>query len=280
MAFLLAGWAALFYGVADFCGGFAARKAPLLPTLILGQLVGGLVALAALLTVAGGQPVPRDLLWGALAGLTGTLGMFTLYGGLARSIVAIVSPTSAMVGTVLPVLFGLCLGERPQAMAVTGSLLCLPAILLLTWEGGDARHDRQESRAALGYGVLAGLGFGCFFICISRAHAGSGVWPLLGARTASFTACLIALRVTGREFRLTRASLLPAVLSGSTDMAANVMYLVATQKGMLSLVTVITSLYPAPTVILARIFMHQKLPPVRLAGLALALTGVGLISFR
>jgi uncharacterized membrane protein len=280
MAFLLAGWAALFYGFADFCGGFAARRSALLPTLVLGQLVGGLVALTASLTLIHGHPTARDLWWGVAAGLTGTFGMFTLYGGLARSVVAIVSPTSAMVSTLLPVALGLFLGERPQATAIVGALLCLPAILLLTWEGEGARHGRQENRTALAYGVSSGLGFACFFICVSRAQPGTGLWPLLAARGASLTACVIGMLVTRQRFRAAKGGLLPAVLSGSTDMAANVMYLVATQTGMLSLVTVITALYPAPTVLLARIFMHQKLPPVRLAGLALAITGVALISVR
>lgn len=280
MAFVLAAWAALFYGVADFCGGFAARRSALLPTLVVGQFMGGLVALAALATLVKGQPVPQDLLWGVLAGLTGTFGMFMLYGGLARSIVAIVSPTSAMVGTLLPVAFGLFLGERPQATAIAGALLCLPAILLLTWEGEGARHDRQENRTALGYGIASGLGFGCFFILVSRAHPGSGVWPLLAARAASLTACIVIMFITRQKFRAAKGGLVPALISGGTDMAANVMFLLATQTGMLSLVTVITALYPAPTVLLARVFMHQKLPPARLAGLALAITGVALISVR
>ena len=128
--------------------------------------------------------------------------------------------------------------------------------------------------------MASGLGFACFFICVSRAQPGTGLWPLLAARGASLAACVIGMLVTRQRFRAAKGGLLPAVLSGSTDMAANVMYLVATQTGMLSLVTVITALYPAPTVLLARIFMHQKLPPVRLAGLALALTGVALISVR
>lgn len=280
MAFLLAGWAALFYGFADFCGGFAARRSALLPTLVVGQLVGGLVALVASLFLIHGHPAARDLLWGVGAGLTGTFGIFMLYGGLARSVVAIVSPTSAMVSTLMPVAFGLFLGERPQATAVAGALLCLPAILLLTWEGEGARHDPQENRTALGYGVSSGLGFGCFFICVSRAHDASGTWPMLAARVASLAACAIAMLATRQRFRAARGGLLPAVLSGSTDMAANILFLLATRTGMLSLVTVITALYPAPTVILARFFMHQKLPPARLAGLALAITGVALISVR
>jgi drug/metabolite transporter (DMT)-like permease len=280
MAFLLAAWAALFYGFADFCGGYAARRSPLLSVLVLSQAVGTLVALASAAAMPWGAPSTRDLLWGSLAGATGALGLFVLYGGLARSIVAIVSPASAVVAALLPVVSGLLLGERPPAPAVAGAVLCFPAILLLTWEGDRSARRGKAARTALGYGVLAGLGFGCFFIALSRTHAQAGAWPLVAARAASLTVCGAALLASRQPFRLARPDLFPALAAGAGDMVANVFFLLAAHGGMLSLVAVIASLYPAPTVILAWIFQHQRIPPIRLAGLALALTGVALISLR
>ena len=182
MALLLAGCSALLYGIADFSGGFAAGRSRLLSVLVLSQLLGTLVVLAALPFLSQGQPSLRDLLWGFLAGLTGSMGLFMLYGGIARSIVAVVSPTSAVVGAIIPVLSGLLLGDRPSAYAILGSLLCLPAILMLTWERGTAEASQRSVKTALGYGVLAGLGFGVFFTTLSRAGSGSGVWPLLAAQ--------------------------------------------------------------------------------------------------
>jgi len=280
MALLLAGFAALSYGIADFCGGFAAGRSRLLSVLLLAQLLGLLVAFAGMAMVPQGQPSARDLMWGFAAGLTGSLGLFMLYGGIARSIVAIVSPASAVVGALLPVLFGLLLGERPSALAVLGSGLCLPAILLLTWEGRAPEPGGKPVRTALGYGTLAGLGFGCFFIALSRTRPEAGLWPLVAARAASILAFVVALICTRQPFRVSRNAWAPALAAGSADMGANILFLLASQGGMLTLVAVIASLFPAPTVILARIFLRQRLPATRWAGLALALAGVGLISLR
>lgn len=280
MALALAGFSALLYGIADFSGGFAAGRSRLLSVLVLSQVLGTLVALAALGLMGQGLPSSQDLLWGFLAGLTGSMGLFMLYGGIAKSIVAIVSPTSAVVGAIIPVMFALLLGERPSTTALAGATLCLPAILLLTWEGSAEEHQRKSIKTALVYGVLAGCGFGVFFTAISRSSPGSGAWPLVAARIASLTAFIIAMIVSRQPFRIERSALAPTLIAGASDMGANILFLLASQSGMLSLVAIITSLFPAPTVILARVVLHQRIPPVRLVGLVLALAGVGLISIR
>jgi len=280
MALLLAGFSALLYGIADFSGGFAAQRSRLLPVLVLSQLLGTVVALAALGFLGQSQPSAKDLLWGFLAGLTGSMGLFMLYGGIANSIVAIVSPTSAVVGAIIPVLFGLFLGDRPSTTAIVGSLFCLPAILLLTWEQGSEGPRQLPVKRALGYGILAGLGFGIFFTTLSRAGSGSGVWPLVAARVASISAFVVVMLATREPFRVARGGIAPALVAGAADMGANILFLLASQSGMLSLVAIVTSLFPAPTVLLARLFLHQRIPPVRMAGLALALAGVALISLR
>jgi drug/metabolite transporter (DMT)-like permease len=279
MALVLAGFAALLYGIADFSGGFAAGRSRILSVLVLSQVMGILVALAGLALVGHASPSRADLGWGFLAGLTGSMGLFMLYGGIAKSIVAIVSPASAVVGAVLPVVFGLLLGERPAANAVVGSLLCLPAILLLTWEGRGERGGKSI-RTALVYGVLAGLGFGVFFISLSRTSPAAGLWPLVAARVGSITASLIAMAAAHQSLRTEPEDLAPTLIAGAADMGANILFLLASQSGLLSLVVIIVSLSPAPTVLLARLFMGQRITPVRWAGLALALTGVGLIGVR
>ena len=155
----------------------AAHRSALLSVLVLSQAAGTVAAVAAVLTLDQGACSRADLAWGIVAGITGSLGLVLLYGGIARSIVAIVSPASAVVAALMPVLFGLALGERPPAPAVA-SALCFPAILLLTWEGDRSAQGGKAARAALGYGVLAGLGFGCFFIALSAPtpRRGPGPW--------------------------------------------------------------------------------------------------------
>lgn len=282
MALVLAGLSALLYGIADFSGGYAASRSRLLSVLVLSQLVGTAVALAALAVMGQGLPPSRDLAWGFTAGLAGSMGLFMLYGGIAKSVVAIVSPASALVGASIPVLFAVILGERPSTTALMGCGLCLPAIILLTWEADAGEYARESAgvKAALVYGVLAGLGFGIFFVSLSRSHPSAGAWPLVAARVASLSAFAVAMVMARQPFRVERSGLPASLIAGSADMGANILFLLATQSGMLSLVAIVTSLFPAPTVVLARIFLHQKIPPVRLAGLALSLAGVALISVR
>jgi len=280
MALILAGFAALFYGVADFSGGLAARRSPVLVVVLFSQLLGISVAVAALALRWPGLPPLRDLLWGLLAGTFGTLGLFMLYGGIGRSIVAIVSPTSAVAGAVLPLGFAVCLGERPSAMALAGCIFCLAAVLLLSREAGGDRPDRGSTRTALAYGALAGLGFGVFFTAISRAGSGSGLWPLVAARVASLAATLVILCLRRQPLRLVPGDLLPTLAAGAADMGGNILFLLASQSGLLSLVVILASLSPAPTVLLARVFLAQRVTWARWAGLALALAGVGLISAR
>jgi drug/metabolite transporter (DMT)-like permease len=280
MALVLAGFSALLYGIADFSGGFAAARSRLLSVLILSQLAGAAVALVALGLLGSTIPTTRDLLWGCVAGFTGSMGLFMLYGGIARSIVAIVSPASALVGATIPVVFALIMGERPSGTAMMGSIICLPAILLLSWEEKGGATQKGSIRSALSYGILAGLGFGMFFITLSRVSPSAGVWPMLGAKAVSTVSFILVILVTRQPFRIERGGFVPSLLAGTADMGANILFLLASQSGMLSLVSIITCLFPAPTVVLARFVFHQRIPPTRMLGLVLAMAGVALISIR
>ena len=280
MALLLAGFSALLYGIADFSGGLAARKSKVLSVLILSQCIGIAITLVAIMTLYyTGVPPVRGLLWGLLAGVTGSFGLFMLYEGIATSIVAIISPVSAIVGAFIPVLFAaVILGERPSIVSVIGSIVCLPAIILLTREGKLEKSEKGLVKSALTYGLLSGLGFGVFFISLSRCSSDAGLWPLLVAKLTSITVTGIAMLISRQSFKIERNGLVSALVAGISDMGANVLYMLATQVGMLSVVVVVTSLFPVPTVVLARMFLGQKIPPVRLIGIILALVGIGLIS--
>ncbi len=276
MSVLLSLLSALFYGLGDFSGGFAARKSPLLAVVTISQIGGAALALAFALADGSPFPGPVDVTWAAVAGLCGLLGILMLYRGISIGVVAIVSPVSALVSAVIPAMVGLALGERPSAFALAGTLLCLPAILLLSWErGGEA--DRARRLESLVHGLAAGLGFGIFFIALSRTGHGTGIWPAFIARGSSLLALLIVMFSTRRPLRLARASRAPAVTAGLADMGANILFLLAMRAGLLSISAVVTSLFPAPTVILARIFLKERIPPARIAGLGLAVAGVALI---
>jgi len=279
MSVVLAGLAALFYGAADFSGGFAARKGPLLPVLVISQAAGALLAVAFILVSGDALPATSDLAWGAAAGIAGAFGLALLYQGIAKSLVALVSPMAALVGAAIPVAFGVLSGERPSAVALAGAAICLPAILLLSWER-TGTFDRKAVRMSLVYGLLAGVGIGGFFIALAHTSHGSGLWPVLAARASSITLLLATAAFSRQRIAMTRASVSPTLVAGLTDMAANVLFLLATRAGLLSLAVIVSSLYPAPTVLLARVFFREHIPPTRALGLALAVAGIALISSR
>jgi drug/metabolite transporter (DMT)-like permease len=276
---LLAALSALLYGGADFCGGLASRKAETAPVLLLSQLCGLAVALAASLLIPARAPTGADALWGAAAGLCGVLGLAALYRALAGTIVAVASPTAAVVGAVIPVLVGLAAGERPGTLAWLGIALAGPAIVLLTL-GPPAAGGRGGVRRALALGTAAGLGFGLFFVALSRAPRDGGLWPLAAARAASVSAMAVAVALARRPLRAALSAAPVIALAGVLDMGANIAFLLASRAGMLTVAAVVASLYPAPTVVLARLFWRERLPLPRIAGIGLAIAGVALISVR
>lgn len=218
-----------------------------------------------------------DMLWGAAAGLAGALGMSFLYKGLARGVIAVVSPLAAVVGAAVPVLGGAFLGELPGLLGQIGIAVSIPAIFLLGWEPVGTR-DRAEVALSVRYGAIAGLCFGVFFIFISRPSAVAGMWPLVAARAATLPV-LLFLIVAGRQpIGVARTGMSAVILAGAFDMSANISFVLASHYGLLSVAAVITSLAPAPTVILGRVFLGQRLTRSRILGLALAVFGVVLLS--
>jgi len=279
MSVILAGLSALFYGVADFAGGFASRKSALSSVLAFSQFSGALLALVFILATGQALPSTRDLAFSFAAGLAGLVGLFTLYRGISKSIVAIVSPLAALVSAAVPVAFGLIRGERPSSLALAGAALCLPAIFLLSWQKSGSA-DAMKLKSAVAHGLIAGLGFGFFFIAISLTDSNSGLWPVFCARLLSLALVVGSLLVSRQKLSLARESLPWTIGAGIADMSANIFFLLASRSGLLSLVSVVSSLFPAPTVILARVLLRESIPPIRVAGLVLAIAGVALMSLR
>lgn len=277
MAVLLAGLSALMYGAADFCGGLGTKKGSLLPVLVFSQLIGLALAVAAAFAFGDPFPAAADLAWGALAGACGAAGLAALYAAIASTPVAIASPAAAVVGAAIPVILGVASGERPTTVHWLGIALALPAMVLLTAGRLDARGKEATRRAVL-LGCTAGIGFGLFFFAISRTSHASGIWPLVAGRVSTISLVALFAAVTRRSLRPAAAGLAFVVLSGVLDMGANIAFLLASRRGLLSTAAVVTSLYPGPTVLLALIVFRQRLGAARAAGLALALAGVALLS--
>ncbi len=274
MVTLLASLSALSYGIADFTGGMASRKSPVSAVVAWSQAVGIIIALIAVPLLGASAPTVNTWLWGAAAGLSGAAGLSFLYQGLAGGLAAVVSPTAALTGAALPVFFGILIGERPELITWIGVAVALPAILLLTVERGDRKGEVFKS---LRSGIIAGLGFGGFFILLSRTGTESGLWPLVAARSASVPVLLLLTIIRQKPLVLEKGSRRATLGAGVLDMLANIFYLQAARSGMLITAVVITALYPAPTVVLQRMIFKEKLGVLRITGLLLALAGIALI---
>jgi len=280
MVIALAAASALFYGLGDFSGGYAAGKSKVLSVLVVSQACGLLTALLAIAFTRPGAPGAADLVWGLTGGVAGAFGIVTLYRGIAKGVVAIVSPTAALVSAVLPIAVGLALGDEPGALAFVGMGLCVPAVVLLSLGPKGGESGRGGVKASLVHGLIAGLGFGLFYVALSRPGVGSGFWPLVAARLASITVAIVVMLARRERLVVNRGGRIAAMLAGVLDMAANFLFVLASGAGMLSIVAVIVSLYPAPTVLMARLVFKERFGPVRILGLLLTLAGLALISLR
>jgi drug/metabolite transporter (DMT)-like permease len=245
------------------------------------QLYGLTLIAALLLLFPPDAYTTSDLLWGAGAGISGAVGLVALYRGLSRARMGVVAPVAAGVGAIMPGLFGLLSGERPSLVASVGAVVALLAIVVIGWPpsptDGKATARRTGTRG-LTEAIIAGAGFGAFFILISNASVSSGVWPLLGARLASLALLWLVLTALPGTVSV-RAETNPLILgAGLVDAIANALFLYAARGGLLTLVAVLTSLYPAATVLLARVVLDERLNRMQKGGVALTLVGMMLIA--
>jgi drug/metabolite transporter (DMT)-like permease len=254
---------AIAYGFADFAGGLASRRAPVLVVTAVAQLAGLILLVPAVFLL------PGVFSWsaagiGALAGLAGVGGLLLYFRGLAVGPMGTVAPLSAVVGAGLPLLIGIVAGERPGPVTIGAMALALVAIVLAT--AGSRREPAALSGILLG--IASGAGFGLFFIALDLTPEDSGLWPLLAGRATSVTLLAIAL-VVRRAGVPAKPGLM--VVSGLLDTVANVLFLLATRVGSLGVTAVIVSLYPVAVVLLARAVLRERLTGVQLTSVALAL---------
>lgn len=277
MAIFLGLAAALTYGAGDFVGGLVSRRAPLFSVVLLSQVAGTALLLAALPFFVDAGPSGSALAWGGASGVAGATGVLFLYKGLAAGRMSVVAPITSVEAAVVPVLWGLATGERPPAIALAGVVVALLAVLLVAgFDPAAAGAEARSGRFAPGVpeALIAGIAFGLFFILLDGAGDDAGLWPLVGGRTASLT--VLSVLVLARRERITAArdTRLPIVAAGALDVAANLLYLLSTREGLLSIVAVLTSLYPASTILLARIVLGERMGRLQVAGLGLAAAGV------
>jgi drug/metabolite transporter (DMT)-like permease len=278
--YLLAFVSSLLYGAADFTGGLATRRAGVLPVVAVSQLSGLVLLLLLLPFLPAASPSRTDLLWGVSAALAGSVGVALLYHALAIGRMAVVAPTTAVCAVAIPVVVSVLLGERPGPLGVGGILLGVGSIVLVSQQTAaevDVRtgDDRPARRLPTGVAVAlaSGVAIGLFFLSLARTRPEAGMWPILMSRATSVTLFSAAAAFTRRSLRIPGALRL-ALICGAVDMAANALYLVAARVGPLSVVVTLSSLYPASTVLLAALVLHERVH--RTQGLGLALCAVAI----
>ena len=274
MGVLLGGLSSLLYGIGDFVGGEASKRAPA-PANVLGA---GLIALP-LVTVAsllvGGEAAASDWWAGGIAGISGAIGLVMLFAGLARGRAAAVAPVAAAVGATVPVVAGVIFGERPSLVAWTGVVIAIPAIILCSWAAGVA----MLRAGGMAQGAAAGTLFGTYTVIISRTAEASALMPLIPARAAMVVTMLVL--ALGGAWKLASIRTVPkglVVAHGVLDIAGNVALLLALRSGSLVLVSIASSAYPAVTVALARLVNHEGLRRRQVVGVVLSLVALALIA--
>lgn len=278
MGVLLALAAAVGYGLADFVGGLLSRRTSVWTVTVLMQFTGA-AALTLIAWIGFSMPATRDLAWGAASGIGSGAGTFFLYRGLAAGRMGVVAPLSAVGAAVVPVLVGVALGERPAPAAWAGVALAFPAIVLVSREPSAQLTRPAAGRAGLRDGLLAGGGFGLLFVALGQVPEDAGLWPLaFGQVTSLLILAAGAWLASSGRHPAPRRVVAGALAAGLLAAAATGAYQLATYGELVSVAAVLTSLYPAVTVALAAVVLHERASRVQAAGLALAAVAVVLIT--
>ncbi len=265
--------ASLCWGSGDFNGGLASRRSNSSSVVIAAYAVGFVLLIGLALLWREPFPSLLDIFWGGLAGLAGGIGLISFYSALSIGRMGIAAPVSAVLTASLPVLFSALTQGLPSLLQLGGFVLALLAIALIS------RPERTKGRPeGIGLALLAGCGFGCFFILISRVSPSATFWPLAMARFTSVFFLLIVVRIRQQPV-LPKMTVAPLVLlAGVLDAMGNAFFVLAAHSGRLDVAAVLSSLYPAATVLLAALLLRERVTRVQAVGILLALIAVPLIS--
>ena len=276
MAIFLSLLTAASFGTGDFLGGLAGKRMPVRQVVVVSHLVG-LVGITFASLVLAERFAVADVGWGALGGLAGGAGIALLYRGLARGPMGVVAPLTAITSAAVPSLWGVVVNDETlEIVAWAGVVVALAAIGLVSWSSGDTR--RVSARSVV-EALLAGAGFGLMFVALDQTDAASAPWPIVGARLLTSTA-LVTFFLVRRERIVPRvaADRRLVVGAGLIDTGSNALFLYANAEGALTVVAVLSSLYPVATVLLARVVLGERLSRTQQLGFGAALVATALIA--
>jgi drug/metabolite transporter (DMT)-like permease len=274
LAWMVALLSGLIWGGADFVGGLASRRAKSAHVLIVGGAIGFVFLLVLAFVWGEALPSARSVGWGIVAGVCGMLGLSSLYHGLAHGRASIVAPTSTIVTVAIPVLYVALTMGLPGPLKLAGFGLAVVGVWLVAQNLPAA--DEAQRGSGLRIAVLAGLGFGLFFVFIGFTDEANVFGSLAAARVA--TVAVSALLLLVRRETLSRASLGPyALASGVLDATGNALYLVSKQYVRQDVAVVLGSLYPISTILLSYFFLKEKITPLQWLGVAVCAVAVAMI---
>ncbi|MFZ8821521.1 MAG: EamA family transporter [Ilumatobacteraceae bacterium] len=282
MVIFLAVISAVLYGWSDYMGGRATRHMSVLRVTLYVEFLMTISYVALVVF----DPAPfafRDVMWGAIAGIGGVGGVAAFYLALSMGAISVASPVAGVLSAVVPVIVGIALGERPSVIAMLGILLALSSVVLVSGALSSRRAEVTMPRRQVALVIVSGVLFGLWYVALDMAGSESGWWTLLGSRALTVPALIIAAFVLRDRLKADRASSSGnrwTLGAWATILIANLAYLVAVRSGLLSIVAVIASMYPASTIGLAILLDRERLSKtqwlgVGVAGCALVLVGVG-----
>jgi drug/metabolite transporter (DMT)-like permease len=279
VAIVLALTSGLVYGITDYLGGRTSRRFSPLTVTFFAELALFTLFVPIVPLIESAGPSTAAIGWGAVAGVTGSLGVLGLYAALSRGNMTVVAPITGVVAAAGPVIVGLATGERPGGLTTTGIVLTIVAVGLIGGAVG-ATHQHVDP-TTLVLAVLVGAAFGMMFVAYSRTGDDGGLWPLWSARfggTPMLGAAYVIARRRGTVPSAELAVVKPSIVIGVGVGLANALYLVSTREGLLSIVAVLVSLYPASTIVLASVLDHERATRSQLVGMAVAVIAVAMIT--
>lgn len=270
---------ALTWGAGDFTGGVATRKTGAVRSVFYASLIGLITILIIAISFNEAFPNMRNILFALVAGLFGTLGLILLYTAMAQGTMSIAAPVSALLAAILPVLVGIITEGIPEYLTLIGFLFALLAVWMVS-QSEDGIKDILSHLTDLKLPLLAGIGFGLYFILMHEATKdGTLLWTMAASRTASVVALLIYMLLTKTSFQIEDYSALPIIaINGVLDLTGNAFFILAAQAGRLDVASVLSALYPGSTVMLAWIFLKERLTRNQWLGILSALVAIILMT--
>lgn len=271
--------AAIGWGAADFTGGLASRRTGAYRTVLYGEVVGLIFIVTAIALTNEVRPSWLALALAGAAGAIGTTGLLMLYHALATGKMSIATPVSALMAAAIPVLAGTLMDGFPGAWTFLGFGLSLAAIWLISREEGNDSHVLAHM-SELHLPLLAGIGFGTYFILMHRAAQTATIWPMLASRSGGALIMLLykvpqsGMTIRRDSWHVTGGAWPYIILNSLLDAGGNAMYLLAAQTGRMDVAAVLSSLYPAATVLLAAFLLHERVARSQAIGILLALLAI------